>query len=346
MKNLTLFLLLCVFAFSFTSCTEDITQAAPVMETPEPEVTEERYNFSLGQRQADLKFAYLNSELLPDGITYSHHLVVTEHDVLESGDLLGRGYAPVVAVAFTSNSASPTGTFSLVGEEAAENGVQSVGASIAYNFANLDYEITSDVYDSGSLTIAEEGGAFVVDVDFSGDDVRAYPIQGSYTGMIQTVNTDIQEVRADEFSGENFLSRGDEEKSLTNAYLVPYRDYYRLFLSEAPVHVGEQLVGTSDVMLLSMRSKDIKSGRYALKRFGQEQLGYFTRLRQQTLRSAYFCREMNFTENQAADDDPVDGDETLVLVEDGEISIRFSYTDDEGVVIKGEYNGPIMEASL
>ena len=53
---------------------------------------------------------------------------------------------------------------------------------------------------------------------------------------------------------------------------------------------------------------------------------------------------MNFDENRAADDEPMDTGETLVSVDGDTFSIKFNFMSSRGAEMKGEYHGQIITA--
>lgn len=354
MRNLTLFLLFCLLGTSLTSCIEDISFSTPVDETSgvsEPNPIGDQHNFRLGSTDVKVDFAYLQTTPLQGGETFSHHLVLTGRDVLQDGDLLSGVSTPVVAVSFTSNSASPVGTFPLVREGDSEPGVQALGGRSSFNFATNGPTIAGNSYTAGELVVTAEGDDFAVTFDFSmPGNFDFFKLEGNYLGAIKTIETPAVEVGDEEFSGESFMRRNQEEFPVTNAYLVKYDSHYRLFLSDRPVHEAEELTlsGTSNVMLFMMPGENsamIRSGRYQLGNAFTTRAGYFEQLRGAQFKQSYFCRDMDFDLDRAADDEHMDEGETLVQVNGDVFKIKFNFMSSRNGHVEGEYHGQILEAS-
>ena len=348
-------LFLCLLCFSAFSCIEeiDMTIAPPagpneVIDQEEP--TDNNTNFKIGTNDVSLTHGYVVTTPAADGETFRHHIVLSSQDVLDGNDLRGSNALPTVAILVESADASPVGYYPVTGPafiDAAGSPAFSVSDGGNYLLRNLNY-------DSGStVTISASGDDLVIEVDLLHNAIPYYTTKGKFAGPVLPLEFETEEPEAidpETFIGENFIKHGEETFELTNAYLVPENEAYRLYLSERPVHNATELSGTSNVMLLFLSAEsngDLKPGRHEVGGDPYQEGGYFAeqRLGVRNIRSSYFCRNMNFDTNRADDDEPMDGGETLVSVDGDTFSIKFNFKSSRNNLVEGEFHGQILNAN-
>ena len=356
MTFVTRILFLCLLSVSFFSCIEEVdTTIRPSTEPgwtlePEDPATTEVGQFRIGSNTVELAHAYIHTSPAPEGENFQHHIVLSSEDVLVDGDLRSSREIPTIALLLESSSSSPIGNFTV-----AAGSLLDANGSRAYAVSRGNFLLRGLEFDSGSsVTITANGDEFVIKADIRHNTVSYYTFNGVYEGSVLPIasggagGNEAEAIDPDLFTGENFMTHNDQPFDLTDAYVAFDGDSYRLYLSDRPVFVANELTGTSNVMLLFLSAAsngDVAPGRHTISddSFGNE--GYFfAATNSSAIRSSYFCRNMNFDTNRADDDEPMDTGETLVRIEDDNVSIKFNFTSARGAEVQGEYHGEIVKA--
>ena len=350
---LTRNLFLCLLCFSAFSCFEEIDMTITPPAGPDEVIDQEEpsstANFKIGRNDATLTHGYVLTTPAADGETFRHHIVLSSQDVLDGDDLRSGNEVPTVAILVESASPSPVGDYPVT----SSSFIDGAGSPI-YNVSDGNYLLRNLNYDSGSsVTISADGDELVIEVDLLHNSIVHNTTKGLFTGPVLPLQLEIEEPEAidpETFIGENFIKHGEETFELTNAYLVPENEAYRLYLSDRPVHNATELSGTSNVMLLFLSAEsngDLKPGRHEVGGNLFQEDGYFAaqRLGVRNIRSSYFCRNMNFDTNRADDDEPMDGGETLVSVDGDTFSIKFNFKSRRDNLVEGEFHGQILDAN-
>ncbi|TXF88403.1 hypothetical protein FUA23_14795 [Neolewinella aurantiaca] len=342
-----LFSLLCISSFSCIEESEDFIIRTPgdAGQITEPDEPSASTNFKFGYIEVDLFYAYVRTTAMPDGQTFQHHLVLTESDVLDNDNLRNEVPEPTAAILLQSDNPVPVGEFRV-----SDGSLLDAGTETSYIVSAGSYLLRDLRFDSGStVTISAQDGEYLVEVDILHNANPRHTFRGTFTGPLVPVNPvspEAEEVSPEDFSGENYMLRDEESFALTNAYLVPYSNYYRLYLTEEPVHNAEDLLGESDVMLLALANSsggDLESGRHKISNTFETFNGYFREINTGQVTGSYFCRQMDFRTGTALDDEPMDTGETLVYIEGDEFSIRFDFESFRGANLRGEYHGEVMK---
>jgi hypothetical protein len=342
MKLFTRFLFLSALCMSLFSCIEETSQS--IISSPEESIEQGEPNssFEIGYDDADITHGYIRTTAMPDGETFSHHLVLSATDVFDGDDLRSNTEVPTVAILLESNRLSPAGEYKR------NDGLVDAAASMEYNVTQGPNLYRHQVYDSEStVTITTQGDELIVMVDIFSSNLPSLTIRGSFRGPVVPVEPNAGEVSDEEFTGQNFMSRDAETFDLTNAYLVQNSSGYKLFLSEEPVHQAAQLTGTSNVMMMYLSTSsngELRTGRYQIDRESFGGTGYFSTEMASTIGSTFFCRDMNFATNNMADDEGMETGETLVQTDGDQFKIKFDFISTRNGHVEGEFQGTILNA--
>lgn len=343
MKFLPLLAFFALFA-CLTSCIPDGVSTL----TPEvPEVVEEpavTTNFSVNGFPLEINHGYLFKVSENEAGETQHHLVLTTAEVREGEAFSGNSEAITITLNAAVNS-------DLVGEYPLAGDGNEVGtATIGRHYRNLQFSSNSNFeqgyFDRGAVQVSREGDDYVVSLQFS-TSYGSTKLEGTFQGEI--VSSDLtQHVLADQslFQGSNQLKYGESAVDLNYAYLVEYGTTnsgtrrYRLYLSEEDIAPDAvTLTGRSDLIFFYVSEQVVQSGgQYTFRSDGYDYLSAFRGL----VEKGYYCKNMDFRQNSADVDVPVETGGIDLEVEGEEIVIAFNGEAITGIPTTGLFRGPLI----
>lgn len=322
-----LYLLCFTSLFALTACFPELTEDVAVVPeeevtTDDPVVTDD-FNFAVPGGEMQFDHAYRHTTELENG-RFRHHLVLTRDDVRD-GDYL-TGSSPAIDFFIV------TETDDLIGRHLSGDTSGEIGAEDVRYFNNLRTGSSNTnatvALESGSIVIDQGGSDYEITVEYR-TAFSTGIVNGVYRGTIEEVIPSPATVpTAEDFQGNNVFARGESEIPLRYAYLYKRSaNRYTLAVTEHPVADDneEELTGVSTAMMVKMSgSGALSSGVYGATgtATGSDFLGA-DGIKQS--RDPLYCTNYNFFNGDFTDDEDTEG-ETLILVEDGEVMIRFTGT--------------------
>lgn len=337
---LTLALLLAVTSSCLTEATAVLAPEVPA-ETEEPTVA---YNFTFNDSGMQVNNGYVLTSPLPEDRGFVHHLILTTEDVSAATSLRGTSAAFTVSV-YSEDGDDFSGNYKIGGDHLVPGNASSGHFYRELQF-NTDRNYSELTYLEGEITLQMVGEEYLIDYE-TVNDRRLHSGNGSFQGKMKKINvgTD-QEINESVFQGPNNLKYGDREVVLNHAYLKPHGAFangeprYRLYFSENEIAPdASNLTGRSDLIFFYVgESFNGTDGKHT---FDQDSRDFVSSL-VSGVHSAYYCKNMDFTANQADIDEAVTFGEVIVDHNGGDVRIAFSGQSSNRVAIGGIYRGAVL----